>query len=509
MAGTTTMARAGRVLRPLLLLAASVALAIQWRSLTGALGLDPAGAVARHGQSVVETAAWIAAAFCLIRLLDAVLWRGIVERRRGTPVPRLLGDLVAGMIWVVAAMVVLAQVLDQPVAGLVTTSGVAIAVIGFALRDIIASLFSGIAINLERPYQIGDWIEVEPGVVGKVQEVGWLTTRTVTRDGIGVVVPNARLASAPFRNYDLPDASWRDSFAITLDHGLATERVERILLAAMKAVPEVARAGRPPDVKIDAVTDWGIRWLARYWVGDYGRMPEIRHAVQKSVLHHLHHAGIAIPYPRRDVFLGRMGERALDQRRHLDMILARNELFADLAPPDLRQLAERAERHDCRAGLPIVRLGDPGASLFVIVEGLLEVRRPGPDGVERRVDEMVPGAAFGEFSLLTGEPRSATVVADGDAVVYEITKEDLQPVLERRPDLAGRLARILDDRQLQRRREGELADAARPATATPNLWLERVRTFFGLEREPGAADVDADEGRPDMPASCSAADRSD
>ena len=62
----------------------------------------------------------------------------------------------------------------------------------------IASLFSGIAINLERSYQIGDWIEIEAGAVGKVLEVSWLTTRIVTRDGIAMVSPTR--ASRPRRS---------------------------------------------------------------------------------------------------------------------------------------------------------------------------------------------------------------------------------------------------------------------------------------------------------------------
>jgi CRP-like cAMP-binding protein len=297
------------------------------------------------------------------------------------------------------------------------------------------------------------------------------------------VVPNARLASAPFRNYSQPETSWRDSFPITLDYGLATERVERILLAAMNSVPQVAAQRNRPDVKIEGFTEWGVRWLARYWVSDYGAMPETRYAVQTSVLRHLHHAGIAIPYPRRDLFLARMPERGLDHRRNLDAVLARNELFANLEAEDLRHLAERARPHFCPAGVPIVRAGEKGASLFVVVEGLLRVLAPTGDGTESQVRMLTPGKAFGEFSLLTGAPRGGTVIPQGDAVVYEITKEDLQPILERRRDLAKHLSWILAQRQLQRERlvPGQPGrPGIRSANRASQLWLERVRAFFGL-----------------------------
>jgi small-conductance mechanosensitive channel/CRP-like cAMP-binding protein len=472
-----------RLLGPVLLVLLAASIAASWSLIGATLGLAPDAPAARWGRMIAEAAVWLAAAWGLLRVLDIALWHGVLERRSGVPVPRLLSDLVAGLVWVVALMMVLAQVFALPVAALATTSGVAIAIIGFALRDMIASLFSGIAINLERPYQIGDWIEVEPGVVSKVLEVGWLTTRTVTRDGIGVVVPNARLATAPFRNYNQPQPAWRDSVAITLDYTLPGERVERILLAAMTAVPAVAAQRNRPDVKIEAFIEVGIRWQARYWVSDYDAMPETRYAVQQSILRQLHYAGIAVPYPKRDLFLARMPERALDHRRHLDAILARNELFTDLAPEELRELAQRARERFCPADMPVVRTGDQGASLFMVVEGLLRVLRPSVDGDEREVDAMTPGDAFGEFSLLTGEPRRATIVPQGDAVLYEITKEDLEPILRRRQDLAERLSEILARRQLHGQQEerilGRRAEprAARPS---PQVWRDRVRAFFGL-----------------------------
>ena len=110
--------------------------------------------------------AWMAGAWVLVRLLDVVLWHGILERRSGHAPPRLLTDLLAAAIFLAATLVVAARELSVPVAGIITTSGVLVAVIGFALRDMLASLFAGIALNIERPYAIGDWLETGPGPGG-------------------------------------------------------------------------------------------------------------------------------------------------------------------------------------------------------------------------------------------------------------------------------------------------------------------------------------------------------
>ena len=76
--------------------------------------------------------------------------------------PLLLTDLVAAAIWLAAALAIAGFMLEMPLAGILTTSGVAVAVLGFALRDMLASLFAGIALTVERPYRIGDWLEVGP-----------------------------------------------------------------------------------------------------------------------------------------------------------------------------------------------------------------------------------------------------------------------------------------------------------------------------------------------------------
>ena len=349
-----------RLLGPVLLVLLAAAIAGSWSLIGATFGFAPDAPAARWGRMVAQAVVWLAAAWGLIRVLDVAIWHGVLERRSGVPVPRLLSDLVAGIVWVVVAMVVLAQVFALPVAALLTTSGVAIAIIGFALRDMIASLFSGIAINLERPYQIGDWIEVEPGVVGRVLEVELAdhadrdprrhrrrgAERAARDRAVPQLQPAASRLARQLRDHPrLPAARPSGSSASCSPPWTPCRRWRR---------SESARTSRSR-----ASATAGVRWLARYWVKDYGDMPEIRYAVQKSVLRHLHHAGIAVPYPKRDLFLARMPERSLDHRRQLDAILARNELFADLAADDLRQLAERrasaSARPACRSCAPATR----------------------------------------------------------------------------------------------------------------------------------------------------------
>jgi small-conductance mechanosensitive channel len=465
-----------RLAWPAALLVAALLLAYAGPVLAPAL----LGAAAPAGQ-VLRALVWVAGAFLATRLLDTLLWHGLVARRSGRPPPRLLIDLGAALVWIATACIIAAAVFRLPVAGIITTSGVAVAVLGFALRDMLASLFAGVALNLERPYQIGDWIEVEPGLAARVLEVGWLTTRAVTRDGVGVVLPNAQLATKTFRNYSRPEPHFRKMLTVTLDHDTAPDRVERLLLAAAAEVREIGPPLPAPDVKIAEFGPRGIVWQLRFWLADYGRLPEIRYRLQRAVLRHLHQAGLSLPYAKLDLFQAEMPPRSLEPGRADEGLLARCEIFHPLDAADLARLAAAARQHRLPAESVLLREGDPGGSLFIVIEGLLEVWHECPDGSRRRLNTIGAGGVLGEFSLLTGECRSADVTVKREALLLEIDRDALAPVLERRPDLVEALGRILAQRQKQSAAASLPAAPSRDAPSDDEMGLgPRIRAFFGL-----------------------------
>ena len=116
----------------------------------------------------VSTCFWISLAHTVNCLLDKFVWHSASRRRRDVPIPKLLTQLAASVIWMTTAVILMALVYDIPVAGFLTTSGIIIAVIGFALRNLISDVFTGIALGLERPLKIGDWIEFDQGEPGRI-----------------------------------------------------------------------------------------------------------------------------------------------------------------------------------------------------------------------------------------------------------------------------------------------------------------------------------------------------
>ena len=258
------------------------------------------------------------------------------------------------------AVILMALVYDIPVAGFLTTSGIIIAVIGFALRNLISDVFTGIALGLERPLKIGDWIEFDQGEPGRIVEINWRASRLVTADEISVVVPNSQLATAAFRNYSTPQKYWRDKFDIVLPYDVTYRQAERILLSAVAQVPDSANIPRKPDVLIGDYLERGTTWRLRYWVPDYSRLAVTRYEIKRNVLRNLYYAGIEVPHTQMDVFSPRW-VAAKENEEHEDInFLHGIALLSPLTREELEELGRNMRRHLCVAGQPVVHEGEEG-----------------------------------------------------------------------------------------------------------------------------------------------------
>jgi small-conductance mechanosensitive channel len=444
----------------------------------GWLGLPPDGILMLAVRDLAGVCGWLALAWVGARLFDALLLRAASAARRPDPYPRLLGDMARVVLFAAAGAAILMLVFGQPALGLVTTSGVAVAVIGFALRNIISDVFSGIALGVDRPYRIADWIETAQGCAGRVEELSWRATRLVTRDGVALVVPNGVVAAHRLVNYGPTGSQYRVALRVPLDPGLPPERARRILLAgaldAGRDIPDLA-----PDVVLHELADGAAVYLVRFRVPDYGLEAHCRDAVAGAVLRALQHVGLGVARPARDLRLERPGPAPARPRRAA--LLSRIELFRGFPDAERTDLEKLMRERAFLRGACVVRQGGPGDSLFILAEGALDVVQE-REGAETPLGRLVPGDVFGEMSLLTGQPRTATVRAATDAVVFEVAKDHLDPILRRRPELAEGLAAMVASRRA-RNAEGNRAPDRHGAPADPprgDDLLRRIRAFFHL-----------------------------
>ena len=220
------------------------------------------------------SAAWLAG-----RLIGLALERIGTRQRR---IPKLLQELISVGLFLAATIATIMLVLGQSMSGALASSGLIVAVVGFTLRNVIGDVFAGIALGLEAPYRIGDWVEVEGIVKGRVIEIGWRTTRLVTRDQTYMILPNSQLARQRIINYSAPRPHYRAKVELTLDHAIPVAEAKRLLTDAARG-SELIRRDPAPDCRVVSYDAAGITYSVRYWVPSFAEEVDCRDSILERI----------------------------------------------------------------------------------------------------------------------------------------------------------------------------------------------------------------------------------
>lgn len=374
--------------------------------------------------------------------------------------PTIVQDaILVGLFFVVATVVFQEKFL--------TTSAVGAVVVGFALQDTLGNAFAGLAIQVEKPFHVGNWVAIG-GHEGRVAEITWRATKLRTKSGNFVVVPNNIVSKEAITNFSEPAAPTR----LSIDVGAGYQHPPGDVKAAIREA--LANASRvlptpEPDVLLYDFAASAITYRVRFWILEYESDEKARDQVRSAIYYAFNRRGIEIPWPiqvdyvREEQATG--GPAAVRERAQL---LARLDLFAGVPGADRERLAAAARDRLYGDGERIVREGEPGGSLFVVAAGRVAVLA-GADA--REVATLEAGSYFGEMSLLTGEPRSATIVARGDSRVLEIDAETFRAIAEANP-------LVLEQVGLAAMARRDALESVRAAAAAPVAATDQARNLM-------------------------------
>ncbi len=394
-------------------------------------------------------------------------WSGVDKPERA---PAIVQDAI------IALLVAVSAVITFPNTEFLTTSAIVAAVMGFALQETLGNAFAGLAIQIEKPFRVGHWITVGSHE-GSVREITWRATKILTKSGNMVILPNSLVAREADQQLLRADrADTRSYVEVGVGYQTPPNESRDALLRALQNVPRVLREPAPDALLWDF---GGSSLLFRVQVLDLrllGRRS--RSATRCAARSTTSSAGAASRFPCRSRSSTRGRTRRLnplstESRRFAD-IIGRVPVFADLKDEGRRALAAGAAERLYGDGELIVREGAEGASMFVVCQGRVAVTI----GSGKEVARIETGGFFGEMSLLTGEPRSATVSARGDCRVLEIAGDVFKRYITEHPDVIDEVAGAA----AARRRELDQsrgATTANPAEARVTL-AARMRRFFGL-----------------------------
>jgi CRP-like cAMP-binding protein len=307
-----------------------------------------------------------------------------------------------------------------------------------------------------------------------------------------VVIPNSHLATTSFTvigKHGGPETRTRRWMYFEIDYDVPAGEVIRTVEAALHASPMAGVAHNPaPDCLLTDVRGAQQTLAVRYWLMDIRRLAEIDSAVRRRVSTALQRKGLAFSPPAQTVLLYPEdgGRRALEQEQELarrERALADVSIFAPLTPEERVTLAEKLVPTRFSSGEVVTREGDTADWLYILTQGTAAARVSGTDGRgDGRVASLEPGQFFGEMALLTGAPRSATVVAETDLHCYKLDRESFLEIIQARPLMAEEISQLLAQRRLELDAAREHADAEwrRRLVATQKDMLSLIRTFLRL-----------------------------
>jgi small-conductance mechanosensitive channel/CRP-like cAMP-binding protein len=446
---------------------------------------DPEGKYGGVPWKVALTALWISLAMAAVSVVSYLLSPEMAHRRGKAEMPALLRDLIRYGVFVFLAAVILRALWGDKVTPIIGALGIGGVVLGLALQETLSNFFAGLALLAEKPFAHGDWVRIGDKPEGQVEHVTWRATKIRTRDSDYLILPNSAVAKEVIQNFRLPTLVHAIRIVVGTSYDDPPDKVKATLLSILEGVPAVLKSPAPV-VYLTSYADFAINYQVKCYIEDYASRPIIEDQIMTRIWYAFKRSGIEIPFPIRTVYMHSVPAEAEKPASRIDMerALRAVAIFAPLGEEEQRRLAASVTTRHFGPGEPVIRQGDPGEALYVILSGAASIVVRSPEGSERTVATVGPGDFFGEMSLLTGDPRTATVRAESGMVLGEVSKEALLPILSANPGVAERIAEIVTLRKqgLDKAHAEAALDSARRAEvqgATRNL-LSRMRSFFRL-----------------------------
>src|ERR1041385_175662 len=371
------------------------------------------GAIAVYGvhaswRNHVGAAAILLSTALFVALINRYVWDFYFEKKRQTPIPHFLREVVAGVIFLIVLLIVLSYGYhaETQLKGLLAGSGLLAIVVGFAGQNLFAGVIGGIAIQINRPYKVGDWLQVGERFA-EVMEINWRSTRLCTNDNIYLDIPNNVMVGHEIVNLHYPTEVHAMRIRVGVEYKNPPNVVKDALFRAASTAKNVLAQ---PKVKIFLVdfAESAVIYEIKYYMGNHSRINETNDAIRTNVWYELKRQGITIPFPIRTLQVARKAAPPVqDDQAEALSILRGEPLFDCLSEDQLNQMVNQARLKLFGRGEPVIEEGAAGDSMFVMLRGAANVF-VSKNGSKIQVATLSAGDCFGEMSLLTGEPRSAT-----------------------------------------------------------------------------------------------------
>jgi potassium-dependent mechanosensitive channel len=427
-------------------------------------------------------------------LKRVILSRLGLERGSQEAIASVVGYFLAAL-----GMVIVLQTVGIDLSSLAVVAGVLGIGVGFGLQLLASNFISGVVILLEQPIHVGDFIEVD-GLLGTVEKISFRSTTIRTNDSLVVIIPNNRFLEKHVINRSYRNTDTRLHIPVSVAIGSDMALVTEALLAAARQDTRVLGAPAP-TVRFNRFGEGAYQLALLVWINQPQEFEVISSALNFLIEQEFNLRRIEIPLPQQELRLrhpqellpllrpdwrqGTEGNPALatdtTSSQTLRDLLRQVIYFQNCSDAELRILIEQGYQKIFPAASCIFREGDPGDRFYIILAGKVQIFS---QELNQNIATLSIGDFFGEISLLTGLPRSATVTTTAVTTLFIVDQPALQKLLQRHQALAEQIAQTLSQRQNILQELGILPTQTTPSSTViddPLIWVrQRLKTLFGI-----------------------------
>lgn len=441
--------------------------------------VDKAIYIVRSIASVIKVILWMALIVTIVRMVFFLIGRTFFRGSTGAEVSSLIKTVLSVVIYIVSFFVIFqSQFPDIQLAPLFTGSTIIGIVVGLALQDTLGNLFAGLALQADQPFKVGDVVVIAGRGEGVVEFISWRGVQIRTFQNKLLVISNSVLGKETIEVSPQTNVNARLVFFNTL-YSQSPTRTIQLVRETVRQVENVSQKMRPV-VRVRNLAADGLDFEVKYWLDDYRTYNDTDALIRQRIWYLFRREGIEFAYPTRTLHIEQKAAEQLPEETFNSIAehLNRVPIFNPLSDEEIERLANNSLSRIYAPGEAIVRLGQEGNSMFVIIRGSVKVQIPDGDS-QKVVGTLAEDDFFGEMSLLTGEPRSANVVAIVETEVLRIDKTGLKPIFEANPSLVESISVMVEERRLS------LLSATGENSTEENQQkksaLGSIRKFFGLK----------------------------
>lgn len=393
---------------------------------------------------------WIFIAIYFNKIIKLIIWNYLEEKAKKS-VPQIVKGFTSFLTYLLTLFMIIANVFNMEITSLLATSGMAAMIIGLALQSVLGNIFSGIALNIERPFRTGDWIKIKDYKEGKIIDISWRSTKVQLRNNSIISIPNSTVTENLINNMTYPNHLHKDFLLIEINQDYNIQRVMKILLDAVYSSNLIMK-NPEPNVSFKGIEkSMGVReslavYAVSYTIDDYANKFSTRNDVWFRVIKHLSRAKIDFDLNHTFKKNTNLESPLLKNTNNTIEILKKIYLFHPFSKEDIEKISKKITCKYYDKSDVIFNQGDQSDSMFIIIEGTISIQIKNADKLievaKLGVDEIL-----GEMGLLTGESRTAYAVAKSDCLLYEIQKENIQDIINHNPKILKDLSFIISDRK--------------------------------------------------------------